>query len=94
METTFATSPKPTLSALMSTHHLTALAIAHASQVHVNIVLMALGKTCIHIRDAKAVLEGINQLAGTDYALIDLNPDCYYGGLIPGSMYEWKGEHA
>ena len=91
MET--ATSPTPPMiSDLIARHHLTALAIEHAASIHVNYVLMALGKHAIHIREAKAILEGVNKLVGTQYALVDISSDCYYGGLVPGSMFEWKGD--
>ncbi len=83
---------KPTLRDLIGQHQLTALAVEHACAVHVNFVLMALGGTCIHVRTAQDILQGINKLAGTNYVLTDLNPDCYYGGLVPGSMFEWKGD--
>ena len=83
---------KPWLRDLITRHQLAEQTLATVARVDAGTIFSIVhGNLVTHAHNAQSILQGINQLASTRYALIDLNPNCYYGGLVPGSMFEWKG---
>src|SRR5690349_16318221 len=76
---------RPWLRDLIKHHHLAEQTLATATRVDAGTICSIVhGNLVTHVRTAQAIVQGMNQLAGTRYSLVDVNPECYYGGLIPG----------